>query len=133
MQNSLVLRDGSLEVVGNLRFVRIQSIRVVNLLIVDVHFNIGKKWVQYVVYMSNEKNWSLFLRRLFLFCFCFFFVFFFHFFGIVSFVTTTPDKIQFQSQVRLSQINVKFPIRLKFKLYAVFIEWGIRIDFKKLP
>ena len=42
VQNSLVFRDGSLEVVGNVRFARIQSIRVVNLLIVDVHFNIGK-------------------------------------------------------------------------------------------
>ena len=40
-QNSLVFKDG-IEVVGNLRFVRIQSIRVVNLLIVDVHLNIGK-------------------------------------------------------------------------------------------
>ena len=43
VQNSLLFKDGSLEVVGNVRFVRIQSIRVVNLLIVDVHFNIGKK------------------------------------------------------------------------------------------
>ena len=79
--------------------------------------------------MSNERNWNLFLRRLFLFCFRFFFVFLFYFFGIVSFVTTTPDKIQFQSLVRLSQINVIVPIRLKFKLYAIFIESGSRIDF----
>ena len=42
VQNSLVFRNGSLEVVGNLGFVRIQFIRVLNLLIVDVHFNIGK-------------------------------------------------------------------------------------------
>ena len=41
----------------------------------------------------------------------------------------TPDKRQFQSQVLLSQINVILPIRLKFKLYAVFIEWVCRIDF----
>ena len=40
VQNSLVFRDGSLELVGKVRFVRIQSIRVVNLLIADVHFNI---------------------------------------------------------------------------------------------
>ena len=33
--------------------------------------------------------------------------YFFYFFAIVSFVITTPDKFQFQSQVRLSQINVK--------------------------
>ena len=48
-------------------------IRVVNLLIVDVHFNIGKKSVQNVFYKSNEKNWS-FLRRLLFFRFCRFFV-----------------------------------------------------------
>ena len=39
VQNSFVFRDDSLEVVLNVRFVRIQSTRVVNLLIVDVHFN----------------------------------------------------------------------------------------------
>ena len=87
-----------------------------------------KNWVQIVVYMSKERNW-FFVRRLFLFCFCLFFVFLFYFFGIVCFVTTTPDKFQFQSQVRLSRINVIVPIRLKFKLYAVFIEWSSRIDF----
>ena len=42
VQNSLLFRDGSLEVVGIVRFVRIQSIRAVNLPIVDVHFHIGK-------------------------------------------------------------------------------------------
>ena len=42
VRNSLVFSDGSLEVVGNVRFVRIQSIRVVNLLIVDIQFNIVK-------------------------------------------------------------------------------------------
>ena len=40
-----------------------------------------------------------------------------------------PDKFQFQSQVHLFQINVIVPIRLKFKIYAVSIEWGSRIDF----
>ena len=40
VQNPLVFKDGSLEVVGNVRGLRIQSIRVVNLLFVDVHFNI---------------------------------------------------------------------------------------------
>ena len=79
--------------------------------------------------MSNERNWSLLFRCLFLFCFCFFFVLLSHFFGFVGFVTTTPDKFQFQSQVRLSQIYVIVPIRLKFKLYAVFIKWVSRIDF----
>ena len=41
----------------------------------------------------------------------------------------TAGKFQFQSQVRLSLINVKVPISLKFKLYAVLIDWGGRIDF----
>ena len=70
VQNSLVLRDGSLEVVVNVCFACTQSNRVVNLLIVDVHFNTGKDWVQKVVYMSNERNWGLLLsRRLFFICF----------------------------------------------------------------
>ena len=42
VQNSLVFGDDSVEVVGNIRCVGLQSIRVVNLLIVDVHFNVGK-------------------------------------------------------------------------------------------
>ena len=79
--------------------------------------------------MSNERDWSLIFHRLFLFYFGFFFVLFFYFFGIVSFVTTTPDKFQFQSQVRLSQTNVIDSIPIKFKLYAVFIECGSRVDF----
>ena len=129
MQNSLVLRDDSLEVFANVRFVRIESIRVANLLIDDIHFNVVKNWMQNFVYMSNERNWSVFLHLLFLFCFSLFFVFLSYFFGIVRFLTTNPDMFQFQSQVRLSQINVIVPIRLKVKHYAVFIEWDCRIDF----
>ena len=53
---------------------------------------------------------------------CLFFALILYFFGIVGFVTTTPDKFQFQNQIRLSQINVIVPVRLKFKLYAVFIK-----------
>ena len=58
----------------------------------------------------------------------------FYVFGIVSFVTTTPDtttpdKIQVQNPVGLSQINVIIPTRLNFKLYAVIFESGSRIDF----
>ena len=90
-----------------------------------------KKWRQKNVYKSNEGNWSFFLPRChrFLIPFCLFFVLLFYFFGIVSFVTTTPDELQFQSQVNLSQINVTVPIRLKFKLYAVFIKRSSRIIF----
>ena len=58
-----------------------------------------------------------------------FFVLLSYFFAIVSFVTTTLDKFQFRSQVRLSQINVLVPIRLKPKVFAVFIKIGSRIDF----
>ena len=54
-------------------------------------------------------------------------MFLLYFFGIVSFVTKTFDQFQFQSQVRLSLINEKVPIRLKFKLYSVIIKWGSRI------
>ena len=114
MQNSIVFRDGSLQLVGNTRFVRIQSIGVVSLLIVDVHFNIGKNWLQNVVYMSNERNWSVLLSRVFLIRFYLFFVLPFYFFAILSFVTTNRDRFQFQRQVRL---------------YPVFIEWGSRIEF----
>ena len=84
--------------------------------------------MQHVIYMSNEKNRNL-PRRLLLFRLCHFFVLLFYFFGIVSFVTTTPDKVHFQNQLRLSHINVIVPIRLKFKLYAVFNKLGNRIDF----
>ena len=41
-QNSLVFKDGPIEVVGNAKLVRIQPIRVVKLLIVYVQFNFGK-------------------------------------------------------------------------------------------
>ena len=128
LPNSFVFRDSRLEVVGNVRLVRIQPIRVVNWLTVDVHFNIRKNWVQNVLYKSNERNWSLLLpvRRRFLICFWLFFVLFF---VIVTFVTTTLDNIQFQSQVRLSQINLVVPIYLKFKRYSIFNEWGGGLNF----
>ena len=42
VKNSLVLR-GPLEVVGNVRLERKQSNKLIDLLIVDVHFSIGKK------------------------------------------------------------------------------------------
>ena len=81
--------------------------------------------------MSNERNWwfLLLLQRRFLIHFCLFFVLLFYFFAILSFITTISDKFPFYSKVRLFQINVTVPIRLKFKLYAAFIEWGIQIDF----
>ena len=97
-------------------------------MIVDVKFNIGKNWVQNNVYMSNERNWNIFhfLHRFDRFSL--FFVLLFNFSAVVSFVTTTIDKLQFQSQVTLSQINVRVPILLKFKLYAVFSKWGLSLN-----
>ena len=131
MQNSPVSKDDSLKVVGNVKVVHIHTIRIVNLLNFQVHFNIRKKSMQNVVYISNERNWSLLflLRRRVFIRFCLFFVLFLIFFGIVSFVTTTFDKIQFPSQVRLSKINRVLLILLKFKLDAVLIEWGGSINF----
>ena len=131
MQNTLEFRVGSLEVVVNVRLVRIESIWVVLLLIVDVHLNIGKNWVQNLNYRSNEMNWSLFHILLFQFFvrFCLLLVLLFNFCAIVIFVTTTFDKFQFQSQVRMSQSNVKFPLSLKLKFIAVFINWCSRLNF----
>ena len=43
VQKFHVFTDGSVEVVENVELMRIQSIRVVNLLIVDVHLDFGKK------------------------------------------------------------------------------------------
>ena len=56
VKNSFVFRVDLREVDGNVRIVRKQSVRVVLLLSVDVHFNIGKNLVENVVYMCNEKN-----------------------------------------------------------------------------
>ena len=114
---------------------RIESNWIVNLLIVETHFNIGKNWVQNVVYMNNKRNWNhsfLFCRRRFDIRFSLNFGLCLHFFGLVSFLTKAPDKFQFQIQLHLSQINILVPIRLIFKLDAVFIEWGTRICFSFL-
>ena len=53
----------------------------------------------------------------------------FLFFTLVCIVTTSFDKLELQCQKRLSQINIIAPIRLKFKLYAVFIKLGSWINF----
>ena len=129
-QNHLIIRDGSVEVVENVWVVRIQSICIVYFLIVDVYFNIGKNWLQNVSYMCNGRNWSLLLVLFRLHIrYSFFFVHLLDCFAIVSFITTTFDIFQFQSPVRLSQINVIVPIRLKFQLYANLIKWGGRMVF----
>ena len=47
-------------------------------------------------------------------------------FGFVSFVTTIIDQSQLQGQDFLCQINIISPIRLNFKLHAIFFERGSR-------
>ena len=132
-KSHLVFKNRALEVVGNVIFVRIQSIRIVKLLIVDVHPSLRKNSVKNVVYLSNEEIWNLSLLFCHLRCslirFSFFFVLSFNFFAVVSFVTTTLDSFEFQSQVPLFQINPIYPIRLNFKLDAVFVDGGSGINF----
>ena len=79
--------------------------------------------------MSNESNWSRFYLPRFPIHFCRFLVLIFNFFGIVSVETTTLNKLQFQSRVRLSEINAVVPIWLKLKLKAVFIKRCSRTHF----
>ena len=135
MLDSLVLRDGPLEVGGKAVLVCIISNRMVNLLVVDVHFNIGKNECK-IIYMDNENNSSncspLILLSRFLnsssasassFCS------FFSFFGLVSIVTTTPDKFQVQNRNCLSQTKAVAPMLLILKIYAFFFELGSRKNF----
>ena len=131
MQNSLVFRDGCFKVVWNVRLVCIETIGIVNLLIVNVHFNIWKNWMHYVVYIGNSSYFFSLIAVIA--CFSknnrLIFVLLFLFLTLVCIVTTSFDKFELQCQKRLSQINVIVPIRLKFKLYAVFIKWGSWINF----
>ena len=106
------------------RRARIQSIRIVNLLIVDVDLNTRKKLN--AVYKSKRKNWSLVVLH-FLIRFCLFFVLFFKFFGIESFLTTNKNQFQFRSLEHLSWLSVVVPIWLKLKSQTIFINWGRRI------
>ena len=127
MQNSLVFRDGYLKIVWNLRLVCTESIGIVNLLIVKVHFHIWYYWMHYVVYIGNSSY------------FFFFVIFYFRennrlifvllFFTLVFIATTSFDNFELQCQKRLSQINLIVPICLKLKLLAVFNKWGSWIHF----
>ena len=129
MQNSLVFRNGCLKLDWNVRLVCIESIGIVNLLIVSLHFDIWKKRMHYVVYIGNSSYFIFFViscvsenNRLD-------FVLPFLFLTLVCIVTTPFVKFELQCQKRLSQINLMVLIRLKFKLYAVFIKWGSWINF----
>ena len=129
-QNSLVFRDGCLKDVWNVRIVCIKSIGIVNLLIVNVHFNIWKNWMHYVVYIGNSSYFFVIScfsgnnRLIFVLLFSL---------TLVCIVTTSFDKFELLCQKRLSQIYVILPMRLKFKLYAVFIKSGSWINFLFMP
>ena len=90
-----------------------------------------KNWMHYVVYIGNSSYFFFLIAPIA--CFSknnrLIFVLLFLFFTLVCIVTTSSDKFELQCQKRLSQINIIVPIRLKFKLYAVFIEWGSWINF----
>ena len=100
---------------------------MVNLLIVIVHFHIWKKWMQYVVCIGNSSYFFLFF-----FVICSFFsgnnrlIFLLRYLSLtlVCIVTTSFDKLKLQCRKKLSQIKVRVPIRMKFKLYAILIKWG---------
>ena len=128
MQNPFVFREKSLEVVENARPVHIASIWIVSLVIVDVHLNIGKNWVQNADHKSNDGNWSFLHQHMlhFLIGFCISFLLSFNVRAVVSFLTKIFDKFQFKIQIRLSQTKVLVPIRLKFKRYPVFKMWCSR-------
>ena len=131
MQNSLVIKDGCLKVVWNVRFVCIESIAAVNLLIVNVRFNFWKYRMHYNVYIGNSSYFFLFFfviasysennRPIF--------VLLFLFLTLVCILATSFDKFELQCQKRLSQIKVKVPIRFKFKLYVVFLKWSLWKNF----
>ena len=63
----------------------------------DLHLKFGKKFMQNVVYMGNEKNLSLLLLLRFLMLCFFFFVLFFHFFGTVVSETRPSTNLTFKS------------------------------------
>ena len=85
--------------------------------------------MHYVVYIGNSSYFFFFIV-----CSCFsennrlVFVLLFLFLTPVRIVTTSFDKFGLQCQNRLCRINVIFPIRLKFKLDALFIRGGSWIN-----
>ena len=109
----------------------IESIGIVNLLIVYVQLNIWKYWMHYVVYIGNSSYFFFLVAAIA--CFSennrLIFVLLYLFLTLVCIVTTSFDKFELQCRKRLSQVKVLVPIRLKFKLYAAFIKWGSWINF----
>ena len=84
--------------------------------------------MQYVVYKGNSSYFFFFVIGCFSEDIGLLFVLLF-FLTLVCIVTTSFEKLELQCQKRLPQINVIVPIRLKLKLYAVFIKWGSWINF----
>ena len=131
-QESPLSRDGSLEVLGNVRLALIVSIWIVSLLIVEVHFHVGHNRLRNVVYMTNEKNCSILLH---FFVSCLFFDSYMRYFsvfhGLEFFITKRFVHLLLQIEKCLSETNVTFQIRSKAKLCAVqfFSEWASRINF----
>ena len=86
--------------------------------------------MHYVVYIGNSSHFLFFFVIA-----CFSennrvnFELLFVFLTLVCTLTTSFDKFELQCQKRQSQINVIVPIRLKVKLYAVFIKWGSWMNF----
>ena len=100
--------------------------------IVGVDLNIGENWVQNVVYMNTERNCSVFLFRLFLTRYCFFLctpvqLLWFFKFGhpdLWPIPVSRPSTSSWNERCRSDVFT--------FKVDAVFIEWGSRIDLSFL-
>ena len=56
VQNSLVLKDDSIQIVGNVRIVGMKSVSIVNLLVVDVHLNVENICMQIVLSKSKKST-----------------------------------------------------------------------------
>ena len=114
---------------GNLKFLRIESKRNVKLLVVDVHLNIGKTecWMVFTRIMKRTgvscSSSSAVYSSAFASSLCSFWT------SLVWYVLWPRPLTNFSFKVikHPSRINVVVPIRLKFKLYVVLIEWGGRI------
>ena len=125
VQKYLLHRDSPLELAENVGLVNKISIRIVYLLIVDLHNNIRKNWMKTVVHKNTQRNWRVVLS---LSSCCvspasavfswFFLVLFFNVNHLVVFITMTVDQLHIQNQVSLSQTVVAVPIHSNFKTDA---------------
>ena len=112
----------------------IKSVRLVDLVVVNVQFCIRKNGMQNFVHMSNMRHSLVLFYKFNVIVSCFsknsvFFVLPFLFCCFVSIKTTSFNYFNFWSKLCLSQILVNVAIRLKFKLNAVFIKRCIGKNF----